>query len=60
VDLAAGPLSARDIDRFKELMDTDLRDILIVPMFALFIIAAFVPAWNQNRHAGLPTSACID
>lgn len=57
VDLAAGPLSAQDIDRFKELMATDLRDILLVPMFALFIIAAFVPAWHRNRQAELPTSA---
>ena len=56
VDLAAGPLSARDIDRFKELMDND-RDILLVPMFALFIIAAFVPAWHRDRQAALPTNA---
>jgi hypothetical protein len=47
VDIAAGPLTTQDIERFKELMSIDLRDVLLVPMFALFIIAAFVPAWRQ-------------
>jgi hypothetical protein len=44
LDLAAGPLSAEDIERFREGLSLDFRVVLNAAAHAVFLLAAFFPS----------------